>query len=141
VAGTSHLVADSAPAFHELTTQVPHVVDVALHQGDEGPRLDYPPVSVRWFSEAPWSAGIETHRLDETDVRIYSPARSVSDSFKFRHQVGLDVAVEALLTYRKRPGFGVNALQGYASICRVEKVMRPYLEAILWAGPHTVPTA
>jgi len=121
----------SALTFHELTTQVPHVVDVALRQGDERPRLDYPPLRVYWFSETSWSAGVETHRLDETEVRIYSPAKSVADSFKFRHKIGLDVALEALRTYRQCPGFDINALLRYARICRVEKVMRPYLEAML----------
>jgi predicted transcriptional regulator of viral defense system len=121
----------SALAFHELTTQVPHAVDVALRPGDERPRLDYPPLRVYWFSEESWSAGIETHRLDETEVRIYSPAKSVADIFKFRQKIGLDVAMEALRAYRQHPDFDIEALLHYARICRVEKVMRPYLEALL----------
>ena len=64
-------------------------------------------------------------------MRIYSPAKSVADSLKFRHKIGLDVTLEALRTYRQRPGFDINALLRYARICRVEKVMRPYLEATL----------
>lgn len=121
----------SALAYHELTTQVPHAVDIALCRGDERPRLDYPPLRVYWFSEVSWSAGIETYRLDETEVRIYSPAKSVADSWKFRQKIGLDVALEALRMYRSRPGFDIHALLRYARICRVERIMRPYLEALL----------
>ena len=121
----------SALAFHELTTQVPHVVDVALQQGDEHPRLAYPPLHVYWFSAISWSAGIETHRLDDTDVRIYVPAKCVADAWKFRNKIGLDVALEALRAYRQRPEFDVDVLLRYARICRVARVMRPYLEALL----------
>lgn len=121
----------SALAYHELVTQVPHVIDIALCQGDERPRLDYPPLRVYWFSETSWSAGTETYRLDDTDVHIYSPAKSVADSWKFRQKIGTDVALEALRTYRSHPGFDINALLRYARICRVERIMRPYLEALL----------
>lgn len=121
----------SALAYHELTTQVPHVVDIALCQGDEPPRLNYPPLRVYWFSETSWSAGTETYRLDDTDVHIYSPAKSVADSWKFRQKIGTDVALEALRMYRSHPGFDIQALLRYARICRVERIMRPYLEALL----------
>ncbi|MHB1293794.1 MAG: type IV toxin-antitoxin system AbiEi family antitoxin domain-containing protein [Anaerolineae bacterium] len=121
----------SALAFHELTTQVPHAVDVALRPGDEQPRLDYPPLRVYRFSKASWAAGIETHRLDGTEVRIYAAAKSVADAFKFRHKIGMDIVLEALRTHLQRPGFDLDALLSYARICRVEKVMHPYLEALL----------
>ena len=121
----------SALAFHELTTQVPHSVDVALRRGDTRPRLEYPPLRVFWFSGLAWSEGAETHRVDETDVRIYCPEKSVADSFKFRRQIGLDVAMEALRTYRQSPGFNVSGLLHYSRVCRVEKTIRPYLESLI----------
>jgi len=121
----------SALAFHELTTQIPHFVHVALRQGDERPRLKHPPLRVFWFGGAAWREGIETHEIDGVQVRIYCPAKCVADAFKARNRIGLDVAIEALKAYRRRPRFNVNELLRYARICRVERVMSPYLEALL----------
>jgi len=121
----------SALAFHELTTQVPHVVDIALPRGAERPSVDYPPLRVVWFSGPAWSEGVETHALDGAPVHIYSAAKSIADCFKYRNKTGLDVAIEALKFYRQRRDFDANALTKYARICRVERVMQPYLEAML----------
>ncbi len=121
----------SALAFHELTTQIPHEIHVALRRGAETPRLDYPPIKLYWFSDKAYSAGIETHELDSVSVHIYSPEKTLADCFKFRNKVGLDTAVEAVRFYRKRRNVKVDDLMRYAEICRVAKVMRPYLEAIL----------
>ena len=121
----------SALAFHELTTQVPHAVDVALHNRAERPRLDYPPLRVFWFSGPAWSEGVETHPIDRVPVRIYGPEKSVADVFKYRRKIGLDVALEALGLYRQCAGLDVGRLLHYARICRVESVIRPYLEALL----------
>ena len=121
----------SALAFHELTTQVPHRVDVALPNRAERPVLAYPPLQVFWFSGLAWSEGIEIHHLDNTPVRIYGPAKSVADIWKYRRKLGQDVALEALKLYRQRCDFDVNQLLAYARLCRVEKVLRPYLEALL----------
>jgi hypothetical protein len=74
---------------------------------------------------------VETHKLDSIDIRIYSPEKTLGDCFKFRNKIGLDTAVEAVWFYRERRSVNVDALMRYAAICRVEKVMRPYLEAIL----------
>jgi predicted transcriptional regulator of viral defense system len=121
----------SALAFHELTTQIPHAVNIALVRGTERPRLDYPPLRIFWFSGPAWSEGVEIHQIGQTSVRIYCPEKSVADSFKFRRKIGLDVAIEALKLYRQSPGFDVSKLLHYARICRVESVMKPYLEALL----------
>ncbi len=121
----------SALAFHEITTQIPHEIHVALQRGSQIPRLDYPPVKLYWFSNRAYSAGIEAHELDGVNVRIYSPEKTLADCFKFRNKIGLDTAVEAVRFYRERRSVNVDALMRYAAICRVEKVMRPYLEAIL----------
>ena len=121
----------SALAFHNLTTQVPHTVDVALRSGSSRPTLDYPPLRTFWFSGLAWSEGVESHPLDGAPVRIYGPAKSVADCFKYRRKIGLDIALEALRLYRKRRDFQVDTLLRYARICRVENVMRPYLETLL----------
>ncbi len=121
----------SALAFHELTTQVPHAVDVALRRGSERPRLEYPPLRFFWFSGLAWSEGVETYPLDGVLVRIYNPAKSVADVFKYRAKIGLDVALEALKQYRRHDNFDVSELLHYARICRVEKVIKPYLEVLL----------
>jgi predicted transcriptional regulator of viral defense system len=121
----------SALAFHGLTTQVPHAVDLALRPNSNRPTLDYPPLRTFWFSGLAWSEGAETHSIDGTSVRIYGPAKSVADSFKYRHKLGLDIALEALRLYRKRRDFQVDRLLRYARVCRVDKVMQPYLEALL----------
>ena len=117
--------------FHGLTTQIPHVVDVAIEQGATRPSLDYPPLRIFHFSGPAWSEGVETHKLDEARVHIYGPAKSVADAFSHRHKLGRDLALEALALYRKHPDFAVGDLLHYARICRVEAVMRPYLEAHL----------
>jgi predicted transcriptional regulator of viral defense system len=121
----------SALAFHELTTQIPHEVHVALQRGAEIPRLEYPPIKIYWISGQAYSAGVETHELDGVSVRIYSPEKTLADCFKFRNKIGLDTAVEAVRFYRERRRVNVDALMRFAGICRVEKVMRPYLESIL----------
>jgi predicted transcriptional regulator of viral defense system len=121
----------SALAFHELTTQIPHAVDIALRRGAARPRLDYPPLHVYWFSGAAWSEGIAMYSSDNTVVRVYNPEKSIVDSFKYRRKLGLDVALEALNLYRERSDFDVTRLLHYARICRVETVMRPYLEMLV----------
>jgi len=121
----------SALAYHELTAQIPHAVDLALESGSKRPRVAFPPLRVFWFSEPGWSEGVEVHQLDGTPVRIYGAEKSVADAFKFRRRLGLDLAVECLQAYRRRPGFHVDTLLHYARVCRVEKVLSPYLEALL----------
>ena len=120
----------SALAFHEITTQIPHEVHVALQRGAEIPRLDYPPIKLYWFSDKTYRAGVETHELDGISVRIYSPEKTLADCFKFRNKIGIDTVVQAVRFYRERRSVNVDALMRYAKICRVAKVMRPYLEAI-----------
>jgi predicted transcriptional regulator of viral defense system len=121
----------SALAFHGITTQIPHAVHLALPRGAEEPRLEFPPLKTYRFSREAFSEGIEVHELDGVKVRIYDPEKTLADSFKFRNRIGLDTAIEALRLYRQHREVRVNDLMHYAQICRVEKVMRPYLEAIL----------
>lgn len=121
----------SALAFHELTTQIPHEVHVALKKGSKRPRLDFPPAMFVWLSESDFNAGIETHNADGAQVRVYDPEKTVADCFKFRNRIGLDVAIEALKLWREKKRSKPDVLLKYAKLCRVERVMKPYLEALL----------
>ena len=121
----------SALAYHDLTTEVPHAVYLAIQRGAEAPRLDHPPLRIFRFSGRAFSSGIETHELDGVAVRIYSAEKTVADCFKYRNKIGLDVALEALRAWRARKGTMVQDLLEQARVCRVEKIIRPYLEALL----------
>jgi predicted transcriptional regulator of viral defense system len=120
----------SALAFHGLTTQIPHVVDVALPRGTKKPRLDFPPIHVNRFSGAALTSGIETRVLDGIRVRVYGPAKTVADCFKFRNRIGLDVALEALRDCLRDRKATVDELVRFAKLDRVWNVMRPYMEAL-----------
>lgn len=118
----------SALSFHDLTTQIPHTVSIALPRGSETPRLEYPPISVHRFSKEGLLAGVTEHLIDNVPVRIYSPEKTLADCFKFRNKIGMDVMLEALRFYKVRKNFKLEEILEYAKICRVEKLMRPYLE-------------
>lgn len=120
----------SALAFHELTTQIPRAVDIAIVRGAEPPRIDYPPVHVYWFSGKAFTEGIETRTVDGVQLRVYSPEKTLADMFKYRSKLGLDVALEALRTWHQKRTSNIETILHYARICRVERVMRPYLEAM-----------
>lgn len=119
----------SALAWHDITTQVPHVVSVAVPRKARMPSLNYPPVQAHKFSDEAYKSGIEEHLVDGVPVNVYSPEKSLVDCFKFRNKIGMDVVLEALKLYKTRKKVNLGALLRYAKICRVEKVMRPYLEA------------
>jgi predicted transcriptional regulator of viral defense system len=121
----------SALAYHEITTQTPHEVHVALPRGAEPPRLKHPPLRVFWFTGHSYTEGVETQKLDGVSLRVYSPEKTLADCFKYRNKLGLDTVLEALRLYRSRKRPNVDELVKFARVCRVEKVMRPYLEAVL----------
>jgi predicted transcriptional regulator of viral defense system len=121
----------SALAYHEITTQIPHEVHVARPRGAEPPRLKHPPLRVFWFTGRSFTDGIETHKLDGIRIRVYSPEKTLADCFKYRNKLGLDTVLEALRLYRNRKRPNIDELMKFARVCRVEKVMRPYLEALL----------
>lgn len=121
----------SALAFHELTTQIPHEVYVAVPRGAEPPRLDHPPIRTFWFIGKVFVEGIETHRLDGVDVRIYSREKTLIDCFKYRNKIGMDTVLEAIRLYKQSRRTNVDVLMRYADVCRVSRVIRPYLEAML----------
>lgn len=122
----------SALAHHGLTTQIPHAVYIALPSHARIPKSDNVPIRVFWYSEPSFSAGVHVETIDGVPVRIYSPEKTIADCFKYRNKIGIDVAVEALRTYRERtPKPNYKALAGFAEINRVQRVIRPYLDAIL----------
>ena len=121
----------SALSYHDITTQIPHAVSIAIEKGAESPRIDYPPVSVHRFSGDSLTEGIEEQKIDGVKVRIYNPEKTLADCFKFRNKIGMDVVLEALKLYRERKKIRLDELMRYARICRVEKVMKPYLEATI----------
>jgi len=121
----------SALAYHGLTTQIPHEVSVAVSRNSRLPSLDFPPVRAHKFAEEVFSTGVEEHQIDGVSVRIYSPEKTLADCFKFRNKLGMDVVLEALKLYKSRKKFNLEMVLKYAKICRVDKVMMPYLEAML----------
>lgn len=121
----------SALSWHEMTSEIPHEVYLALPRGAEPPRLEHPPLRIFWFQGAAFAEGVEEHMVDGIRVRIYGPEKTLADCFKYRNKIGLDVTLEALKLYRQHRRFDADELIRFARICRVENVMRPYLEATL----------
>lgn len=120
----------SALQFHNLTTQAPFEVWMALGPTARRPRLESPPLRIVRFSGASLTAGAETHCIEGVPVLVYNRAKTVADCFKYRNKIGLDVALEALReTWRERR-VSMDELWHYAKIDRVATVMRPYLESL-----------
>lgn len=121
----------SALEFHQITTQIAHSVWIAIENKKWEPKFEYPPIEIVRFSGTAFSFGVEEHEVDRIKVKIYSPAKTVADCFKFRSKVGLDVALEALReTWRSRKAT-MDELWKAAKVCRVSNTMRPYLEAVV----------
>jgi predicted transcriptional regulator of viral defense system len=120
----------SALAFHEITTQVPRAVQIAVPRGKyAGLRLRSPPVQVYQVAPAAFAEGIETHKIDGIPVKVYSVARTLVDCFKYRNKIGLNIAVEALQFARTRKRISNREIVQYARLLRQERVMAPYLDA------------
>ncbi len=120
----------TALRLHGLTTQSPAEVWVALPEKARRPRLDYPRLRVARFSGDALTEGIEERRVEGVALRVYSAAKTVADCFKYRNKIGIDVAVEALRDFSRTYRGGASDLARYARICRVARVMQPYLDAI-----------
>jgi len=120
----------SALRFHNIGTQLPRKVWLALKKGNAQPRLSYPPVSIVRLSGPSFSEGIDEHQIEGVAVKIYSPAKTVADCFKFRNRIGLEAAIEAARECLREKKATSDEVYHYAKICRVWNVMRPYLEAI-----------
>jgi len=120
----------SALRFHNIGTQNPPDVWIALKQKHAPPREKDLPLRVVWFSDASYASGVESHALEGVTVRITNPAKTVADCFKYRNKIGLDVALEALKECTRKRLCSPSDLWQHAKVCRVSKVMRPYLEML-----------
>lgn len=121
----------SALSFHGLTTQVPHRVSLAVSREDRLPSLDYPPIEAHRFSPEAYEAGVERHDIDGVAVKVYDPEKTIADCFKFRNKLGMDVVLEALKLYGARGKRNGDLLLKYGRICRVDHIMKPYLESLI----------
>lgn len=121
----------SALAFHQLTREIPHEIHLAIPRNDEPPRIAYPPVRVYRMSPRSYATGIETHSVDGVAIRVYSPEKTMADCFKYRNQLGMETVLDALRQYREKGRIKTGPLMDAARACRVERIMRPYLEAML----------
>ena len=121
----------SALYYHQATDEVPHSVYVAIPRGTRASKIDYPPVQYFRYTPKVWESGIETHSIDRHPVKIYSLAKTVADCFKYRNKIGLDVALQALKIAISEKKTKPTEIMRFAKICRVDKVIRPYVEALL----------
>jgi predicted transcriptional regulator of viral defense system len=121
----------SALRFHDIGTQLPAEVWIAVPRGTRVPRVSAPPLRVINVSTAVFDFGIEEHRIEGQTVRIYSVARTIADCFRFRNKVGLDVALEALTEAWRSRRLKIDELNRIAKKLRVQRVMQPYLETVV----------
>lgn len=125
------LCLETALYLHELGTQIPRRITIAVERDAWVPKIDAPAVHVVRFSDQAFSEGVEQIESHGMKLPVYGKAKTVADCFKFRNKIGEDVAVEALRSLVAIPGFTVDELLRYAIICRVDAVIRPYLVAVL----------
>ena len=121
----------SALSFHEIGTQLPHQVWMAIDRRAAKPKIQFPPLRVMRFSGAALTEGIETYQIEGVPVQIFNPAKTVADCFKYRNKIGLDIALEALKECILDRRTTMDDLWHFAQVCRMTNVMRPYMEAIV----------
>lgn len=121
----------SALRFHDLTTQAPHEVWMAIDVKARRPKEEIIPLRIVRFSGEALTTGIEEHEVEGVCVKVYGPAKTVADCFKYRNKIGLDVALEALRDCWRKRLATADELWRYAEVCRVARVMRPYLESLV----------
>ena len=120
----------SALAFHGLTTQAPFEVWIAVDNKARAPQMPYPPLRIARFSGSALTEGVELHNIEGVPVKITSVPKTIADCFKYRNKIGLDVAMEALKEAWSAKRVSMDELWHYGQICRVQNVMRPYLEGL-----------
>jgi len=119
----------SALQFHNIGTQNPWQVWALIEKGAHAPQMDYPPLHIIRASGESFSAGVEEHRIEGVTVRVTGIAKTIADCFKYRSQVGLDVSLEALKECLDEQRADRATIRNFARVCRVERIMRPYMEA------------
>jgi len=120
----------SALAFHEITTQIPHFVYVAINKNTHKPKLEYPPTRYFWYSEKLLTMGVEEHILDGCKIKVFNIEKTLVDCVKFRNKIGMDIVLEALKMYWKREGANLEKLFEYAKLFHVDRILKPIMEAI-----------
>lgn len=120
----------SALALHELTTEIPHEVHIALPRDTRTPRIGHPPLRVFRFSGPALTAGVERRTVDGVSLSVFGPEKTIADCFRFRNKIGTSVAVEALAAWLRRGPASIPKLLEFARIDGVERVLLPYLEAL-----------
>jgi len=121
----------SALAYYELTDEIPRYVDIAIPRGAHANLIKYPPVHFYHFSPKTWKPGVENIEIEGYNIKIYSIAKTIADSFKFRNKIGIDIVREAMKAALNNKGIRPNDIMGYAKICRVDKIIKPILETML----------
>lgn len=119
----------SALAIYELTTQIPHRVDLAIPRTARYPVCAGAPLRIYRYALSSYRVGVTQRDVAGTIIKIFSPEKTLADCFKYRNKIGLDIFLEALDAYRKRPGASMQKILEYARVNRVETKLRPYLEA------------
>jgi predicted transcriptional regulator of viral defense system len=120
----------SALQFHDLTTQLPYKVWIAIRNDTRKPKTNNIPVKIFRFSENTLNAGVEEHIIEGVKVKIFNPAKTIADCFKFRNKIGLDIAIEALKDCIRKKQSSFDEIWKYAEICRVANIIKPYLQAL-----------
>ena len=121
----------SALRFHDLTTQSPFEIWMAIDVKARAPKEEIIPLRIVRFSGKALTAGVEIHSIEGAKVRVYNPAKTVADCFKYRNKIGLDVAIEALRDCWRKKAATSDEIWHYAKVCRVSRVIRPYLESLV----------
>lgn len=120
----------SALQYHGIGTQLPSEIWMAIDRRARRPVLRYPPLRIVRYTGAALTKGVEGHAIEGRQVQVYNVAKTLADCFKYRYKIGIDVALEALRAAWRARRFTMEELDRYAAICRVQRVMRPYLEAL-----------
>ena len=120
----------SALAFHEITTQIPHLVYVAIPKKRHKPSISFPPIRCFWYSEKLLTTGIEEHQIEGIKVRVFNVEKTLVDCVKFRNKIGMDIVLESLRMYWRGGNVNMDLLFEYARIFRVFNILKPIMEAI-----------
>jgi predicted transcriptional regulator of viral defense system len=120
----------SALRFHDLTTQSPFEVWLAIGEKSRLPKQENPQLRIVRFSAKALTYGVQSHRIEGVPVRVFTPAKTVADCFRYRNKIGLDVALEALRDCKRKRKATMDEIWKAAKVCRMANVMRPYLESI-----------
>jgi len=121
----------SALSFYEATSEIPKCVDLAIPEGTHANRIKYPPVKFYRFAHKAWEAGIEKHKIEDHQVRVYNLAKTIADCFKFRNRIGTGIARDALKIAVAEKNINPKEIMKYAKICRVNNIIKPILEAMI----------